>query len=118
MRHRLAGRRLGRPTDQRLALLRNLVRDLLLHGQVETTITRAKEARRVAEKVIRRAKTDTLHSRRMVRRLIEDEDVIQSLFSDLADRFADREGGFTQIFHKSFRRRGDGSLLAVLKLTD
>jgi len=118
MRHKIAQRRLGRPTDQRLALLRSLVRELFLHGKVETTLPRAKEARRMAERILCRAKIDTLHSRRMVRRLIQDEDVIHSLFTEYAERFADREGGFTQIVPKSFHRRGDGSSLAVLKLTD
>jgi large subunit ribosomal protein L17 len=118
MRHKVSGKRLGRPTDQRLALLRGLVRDLFLHGQIETTLPKAKEARRVAEKILRQAKNDTLHSRRMVRRLIQDEDVIHSLFTDLADRYAEREGGFTQVIPKAFPRRGDGSRLAVLRLTD
>jgi large subunit ribosomal protein L17 len=68
VRHRLAGRRLGRATDQRLALLHNLVTSLLWHGRVETTAARAKEARRVAEKLITLAKQDTLHRRRLARR--------------------------------------------------
>ena len=118
MRHKVDRRRLGLPTDQRLALLRNLVRDLLIHGEVATTLIRAKEARRLAEKVVRRSKIDTVHSRRMVRRIIEDEDVINSLFTEIAARFSDREGGYTQIIRKSFRRRGDGSPLAILKLME
>ena len=118
MRHRVAGRRLGRPTDQRLALLRSLMRELFIHGKVETTLPKAKEASRMAEKILRRAKIDSLHSRRMVRRLVPDENLIHSLFTEIAERFAEREGGFTQIIPKSFRRRGDGSTLAILKLTD
>lgn len=70
MRHRLAGRRLGRPTDQRLALLQNLVTSLLWHGRVETTVPRAKEARSMAEKLITLAKEDTVHRRRLARRLL------------------------------------------------
>lgn len=68
MKHRVAGRRLGRPTDQRMALLHNLVTSLLWHGRVETTVPRAKEARRIAEKLITLAKQDTLHHRREARR--------------------------------------------------
>jgi large subunit ribosomal protein L17 len=118
MRHKVVGRKLSRPTDQRLALLRSLVRELFLNGKVETTITRAKETKRMAEKILRRAKIDTLHSRRMVRRLVPDEDIIHSLFTEMAERFAEREGGFTQIIQKSFPRRGDGSPLAILKLVE
>ena len=70
MRHRIAGRRLGRPTDQRLALLQNLVTSLLWHGSVVTTEARAKEARSLAEKLITLAKEDTLHHRRLARRLL------------------------------------------------
>lgn len=118
MRHRVAGRKLGRPTDQRMSLLRNLVRDLFLHGKVETTLPRAKEARRMAEKILRRAKEDSLQSRRMVRRTIEDETLIHTLFTEMAERFADRDGGYTQIVQKSFPRRGDGAPLAILKLVE
>lgn len=70
MRHRLAGRRLGRPTDQRLALLQNLVTSLLWHGSVVTTPARAKEARTMAEKLITLARSDTIHHRRLARRLL------------------------------------------------
>lgn len=117
MRHRVDHRKLGRPTDQRLAILRSLVKSLLLHGKVETTVDRAKEARRVAEKVISRGREDSVHARRQALRLLNDPGLVKHLFEEVAPQYKDRPGGYTQIVRTRVRR-GDGAQLAVLRLVE
>lgn len=116
MRHRVAGRKFGLPTDQRLALLRGLVRSLLLHEKIETTETRAKEARRIADKVITTARQNSVHARREARKLLNDEDLVKRLFDQIAPKFADRPGGYTRITRIGFRR-GDAAPMVKLELT-
>ena len=120
MRHRVQGRKLGLPSDQRMALLKNQVRQLFEHGHIFTTETRAKEVRRMAEKIITRSKQDTLHARRMVRRVVAPnvvggEDYVKRVFDDIAPRFRDRPGGYTRIIHVGFRR-GDAAPMVKLEL--
>jgi len=117
MRHRRDHRKLNRPADQRLALLRSLVRALLEHGRVETTLERAKEARRLAEKVISRGRQDSVANRRQVNRVLNDPALVKKLFEDIAPNYSERPGGYTQIV-RSRLRRGDGAQLAVLKLVE
>src|SRR4029450_2129302 len=100
MRHRVQGRKLGLPSDQRMALLKNQGRQLFEHGHILTTETRAKEVRRMAERLITRARQDTVHARRMARRIVAPnvvggEDYVRRLFDDIAPRFRDRPGGYT-----------------------
>ena len=90
-------RKLGRPTDQRIAMLRNLVTSFLDTGRIETTVTRAKETRSMAEKMISLGKENTLHSRRQALAYITREDVVAKLFSEIAPKYADRNGGYTRI---------------------
>src|SRR5688500_5813694 len=104
MRHRVQGRKLGLPSDQRIALLKNQVRQLLEHGYIVTTETRAKEVRRIAEKMITLGRTDTLHARRMARRVVAPnvvggEDYVKRLFTEISPRFKDRPGGYPRIIH-------------------
>jgi large subunit ribosomal protein L17 len=120
MRHRVQGRKLGLPSDQRVALLKNLVRQLLEHGHVVTTETRAKEVRRMAERLITRGRQDTLHARRLARRVVAPnviggEDYVHRLFNEIAPRFKDRPGGYTRIIHLGFRR-GDAAPMVRLEL--
>jgi len=108
-------RKLGRPTDQRRAMLRNLVTSFLESGRMETTVYRAKEARSMAEKMITLGKENTLHSRRMALAYITKEDVVTKLFEEIAPKYQDRTGGYTRIT-KIGPRRGDAAEMAVLEL--
>lgn len=108
-------RKLGRPTDQRIAMLRNLVTSFLDSGRIETTVTRAKETRSMAEKMITLAKENTLHSRRQALAFITREDVVAKLFNEIGPKYAERNGGYTRIVRIG-PRRGDAAEMAVLEL--
>ena len=108
-------RKLGRPTDQRIAMLRNLTTSLLENGKIETTVTRAKELRSTADKMITLGKTNTLHSRRQALSYITKEDVVKKLFDEIAPKYADRNGGYTRIV-KIGPRRGDAAEMALIQL--
>lgn len=108
-------RKLGRPTDQRIAMLKNLVTALLEHGKIETTVTRAKETRAIAEKMITLGKKNTLHTRRQALSFITKEDVVTKLFTEIAPKYTDRNGGYTRII-KTFERRGDAALMSIIEL--
>ena len=110
-------RKLGRPTAHRNAMLRGMVTLLLENGQVETTLTRAKEVRSDAEKMITLGKKNTLASRRAALAYITKEDVVKKVFNELAPLYENRNGGYTQIF-KLGARRGDGAEMAIVKLID
>ena len=110
-------RKLGRPTDQRRAMLRGMVTLLLENGQIVTTVTRAKEVRSIAEKMITLGKKNTLASRRAALAYITKESVVTKVFTEYASLYADRNGGYTQIF-KMGTRRGDGAEIAVIKMID
>ncbi len=108
-------RKLGRPSDQRKAMLRNLTTSLLEHGKIETTVDRAKEVRRVTEKMITLGKRGDLHARRQALSYITKEDVVTKLFEDVAPKYKDRQGGYTRIYRIG-PRRGDAAELAVIEL--
>ena len=108
-------RKLGRTTAHRKAMLRGMVTLLLENGQIETTLTRAKEVRSMAEKMITLGKKNTLASRRAALAYITKEDVVTKLFSEIAPMYAERQGGYTQIF-KMGPRRGDAAEMAIVKL--
>ena len=108
-------RKLGRPTAHRKAMLRGMVTLLLENGQIETTLTRAKEVRSIAEKMITLGKKNTLASRRAALAYITKEDVVSKLFNEIAPTYANRQGGYTQIF-KLGNRRGDAAEMAIVKL--
>ena len=108
-------RKLGRASDHRKAMLRNLVTDLLRDGRISTTDCRAKEARREAEKMITLAKRGDLHARRQVLAYVYDEDVVSKLFDEIAPKYADRNGGYTRIL-KLGPRRGDNAEVVFLEL--
>lgn len=115
MRHRKADKRLGRNDDHRRAMLRNLTTALLLHGSIETTVTRAKEVSKTTARVITRAKRGDLHSRRMVAAYLHSEDVVKKLFDVIAPSLAGRNGGYTRIV-KTRVRKGDAAPLAQVEL--
>lgn len=108
-------RKLGLPTDQRKAMLRNLVTSLLKHGKIETTVTRAKETRSIAEKMITLGKRGDLHARRQVLAYVQEELVVKNLFDNVAPKYADRNGGYTRMIKKG-PRRGDGAEVVILEL--
>ena len=108
-------RKLGRPTDQRMAMLRGLVTYLFENGKVETTVTRAKEVRALAEKMITLAKKNTLASYRQVLGFITKESVAHDLVNIIAPKYADKNGGYTRIY-KLGPRRGDAAEMALLEL--
>ena len=110
-------RKLGRPTAHRVAMLRGMVTLLLENGQIETTLTRAKEVRSMAEKMITLGKKNTLASRRAALAYITKEDVVSKLFNEIAPGYAKRNGGYTQIF-KIGTRRGDAAEMAIVRLIE
>ena len=108
-------RKLGRTTDHRMAMLRAMVTYLLDNGSIETTITRAREVRPLAEKMITLGKKNTLASRRKAMAFITKEEVVAKTFNELAEKYADREGGYTRIT-KIGPRRGDNAEMAIIEL--
>lgn len=108
-------RKLGRPTDQRKAMLRNLTTSFFKHGKIETTITRAKETKALAEKMITLAKRGDLHARRQVLAFVTEKEVVSNLFDDVAPKYVDRNGGYTRIIRVG-QRKGDGAEIAILEL--
>ncbi len=117
MRHKVAGRRLGRSSSHRRALYRNLVTDLLDYEKITTTEAKAKEARSIAEKMITLGKEGGLSSRRQALAFIFDEKVVNKVFDYLAPRFAERQGGYTRMT-KLGRRLGDGAPMVRLELME
>ena len=108
-------RKLGRDTAHRTAMLRGLVTFFFENGKIETTVTRAKEVRSLAEKMITIAKEDNLHNRRMVMGFLTKESVTNKLFKEIAPKYADRNGGYTRVT-KLGPRRGDAAEMAILEL--
>ena len=117
MKHRIAGRRLDRTTEHRTAMFRNMVTSLCRHEKIVTTLPKAKELKRIADKVITAAKKGTPHARRLVNRDVKDVEVLVKLFGDLATRFKSRPGGYTRII-KVGRRVGDNAEMAVIELVE
>jgi large subunit ribosomal protein L17 len=110
-------RKLGKPTDQRMAMLRQQVTDLLTYGKLTTTVTRAKEVRPLAEKMITLGKANTLASRRQALAFMTKEDAVTRVFTILAPIYAERNGGYTRIVRLG-ARRGDGAEEAIIALVD
>jgi len=115
MRHRVAGKKLGRPTGHRRAMYRNLVTDLLGYEKITTTEAKAKEVRSLAERIITLGKKGGLHTRRQALSFILDEKVADKVFTELASRYAERPGGYTRI-SKLGPRLGDGAEMVQLEL--
>jgi len=115
-------RKLGRTPDHRKAMLRNMATDLIMHGQIETTVTRAKEVRKVAEKLITLGKRGDLHAKRQAFAICQDvideatgTPVVQKLFEEVAPKYADVNGGYTRIL-KTYNRRGDNAPMCIISL--
>ena len=120
MRHRMGGRKFGLASDGRRALLKGLLRSMIIYKRIETTETRAKDLQPLLEKLVTRAKNDdTVHSRRIARAIIggkssDDEDIVKELFTVIAPKYKDRPGGYTRMA-KVGMRRGDGAPIAILE---
>ncbi len=117
MRHRVDRRKLGRYGSHRMAMLSNLTASLFLEEQVETTLTRAKELRRVAERLITKAKKGDLHNRRLVASRMGNVKALQKLFGDIAGRVGERQGGYTRIVKTGYRH-GDAAPMAIIELVE
>ncbi len=117
MRHRVATRRLGRCSSHRWAMLGNMAASLFVEGSIVTTVTRAKEVRRVAEKLITKAKSGGINDRRLVIARMPHKEAVTRLFDELGPKYANRNGGYTRIV-KLGARLGDASEMAVIQLVD
>ena len=117
MRHRRAGRHLGRDGAHRRALYRNLVTELLRHERITTTDAKAREIRPIAEKMITLGRRGDLHARRQALRYLYDRYVVEKVFEDIASRMADRPGGYLRITRLE-PRKGDGAMMAVIETVD
>jgi large subunit ribosomal protein L17 len=117
MKHRIGFNRLDRKASHRKALMRNMMTSLFKHERIKTTKAKAKEVRRYAEKMITRAKLDSVHNRRIIAKRIWDRNVLSKLFTDIGPRFAERPGGYTRIIRLG-RRYGDAAEAVFLELTD
>ena len=107
--------KLGRPTDQRIAMLRSLVTNFLKYGKIETTVLEQKKLRKLAEKMITLGKRGDLHARRQALAFITEESVVKELFENIAPKYAERNGGYTRIM-KMGPRRGDAAEMVILEL--
>lgn len=116
MRHRCRVHQLGRPADQRKALLRALTTQLLTHGQITTTKARARAVRSEADRIITLAKDGSLAARRKALGYIYDKDLVHKVFASAPERYANRQGGYTRIL-RTIPRRGDNAEMAILELT-
>lgn len=117
MKHRIGFNRLGRNASHRKALHRNMVTSLFKYERIETTKAKALSVRRKAEKMVTRAKEDSVHNRRIIAKSIKDEAVLVKLFNEIGPRYKDRNGGYTRIL-KLGQRRGDAAEVVILELVD
>jgi len=117
MRHRHSGRKLGRTSSHRMAMLRNMVTSFLDKEKIVTTVPKAKELRPFAEKMITLGKQESLHARRRALAIIRKKSVVHKLFDTLAPRYADRHGGYTRIIRLGYRK-GDNAEMALIELVD
>ncbi|HHL34937.1 MAG TPA: 50S ribosomal protein L17 [Desulfobulbaceae bacterium] len=115
MKHKVAGRKLGRNPSHRKAMLRNIVTSLLEHERIVTTVPKAKEVRRIADKMITLGKRGDLHARRQALSYIRTKDIVAKLFDELSEQYADRQGGYTRII-RTGTRYGDAAPMAIVEL--
>jgi len=115
MMHRKKGRKLGRTSSHKEALLANLATALFRHGRIKTTLPKSKELRGLVDRLITKAKEDSVHARRMVARVIRDKEILRKLFQEIAPEFRDRPGGYTQILQLG-TRLNDGAKMSFIQL--
>ena len=117
MRHRQAGRKLNRTSSHRKSLFKNMAQALIKHEQIVTTLPKAKELKRVIEKLITLGKKSSLHARRLAFNQIRDKEMVSKLFGTLAPRYLERSGGYSRVLKAGFRY-GDSAPMAVIELVD
>ncbi len=117
LRHKISGKQFGRASGPRRAMFRIMVTDLLRHGQIKTTIAKAKAIRPLTEKMVSLGKGGTLHDRRQAAAFITDKSVLKTVFDDIAPRFQERNGGYTRITRLGVRP-GDAAEMALIELID
>lgn len=117
MRHRVSGRKLNRKSQHRKAMFANMAASLLRHEQIKTTLPKAKELRRVVDKMVTLGKRGTLHARRQAASFLQDDEVVAKLFDGLAERYKERPGGYTRVLHAG-NRFGDNAPMGVIELVD
>jgi len=117
MRHRLSGRKLNRTSAHRKAMFANMAVSLLKHEQIVTTVPKAKELRRIADRMITLGKRGNLHARRQAASFLRDDVVVRKVFDTLAERYKERPGGYTRVLRAGFRY-GDSAPMAVIELVD
>ncbi|MCL2064215.1 MAG: 50S ribosomal protein L17 [Candidatus Cloacimonetes bacterium] len=117
MRHKKKGRKFGIEADHRKAMMKNLVISLLTHGRIETTISKAKEMRSLAERVITYAKEGTLHHKRLAFSILHNHQLVKKVFDEIGPRYTNRQGGYTRIIKTRFRR-GDCAPMAYIELVE
>jgi len=117
MRHRMSGRKLNRTSSHRKAMFSNMVVSLLTHEQITTTLPKAKELRKIADKMISLGKRGDLHARRQAISVLQDASTVSKLFDALAERYKERPGGYTRVL-KAGHRHGDCAPMAVIELVD
>ena len=118
MRHRVKGKKLGRPTEHRILMLRNLVTDLMEHGKVVTTVARAKELRRLADRVITKGKQeDKVKAIRDVLKIVTKKEIAYKVVNEIAPKYKSRNGGYTRLLHYDFRK-GDAAPTAIVMLIE
>lgn len=117
MRHGMGGRKLNRTSSHRRAMFANMANALFKHEQIKTTLPKAKELRRYAERLVTLGKRGDLHSRRLAMAKLRDKTVVSKLFSTIAERYADRSGGYTRVLKAGYRY-GDAAPMAIIELID
>ena len=117
MHNRIGFKRLGRKASHRKALHRNMVTSLFKYERIKTTKTKAMEIKKTAEKMITRAKVDSVHNRRIVAKAITDKEILNKLFTEIAPRFTERPGGYTRVL-KMGTRQGDAAEVVLLELVE
>lgn len=115
MKHKISARKLGRTSSHREAMFRNMVTSLFEHERIVTTKEKAKELRPIAEKMISLAKRGDLHARRQALSYIRSKDIVEKLFTDIQEQFAERKGGYTRILQTGVRK-GDNASMAIIEL--
>jgi len=114
MRHRVSGRKFGRESGHRKLMLKNLVKSLVEHGRINTTVAKAKEIRGLAERLITYGKKNTVHHRRLAYKILQNRTLVKKVFDELAPQYSDREGGYTRVLKAGFRR-GDSAAMAIIE---
>lgn len=117
MNHVKRTRKLGRTTSHRLAMLKNMTSSLFIHEKIETTLPKAKELRKVAEKVITLSKKESVHARRIAGKWLRDKNALKKVFNEIAPRYTSRNGGYTRII-RTRKRPGDGADMAIIELVE